>query len=72
MVGSDGGFFAFGDAGFHGSLPGIGIHTEHVVGMVANPAGTGYLLVGWDWRGRPARSPVDLGARASTGDRNCR
>ena len=45
-MGADGGFFTFGDAKFHGSLPGIHIHVKDVVGMVASPNGKGYLLVG--------------------------
>ena len=31
MVGNDGGVFAFGDAGFVGSLPGLGIHVTNIV-----------------------------------------
>ena len=34
MVGKDGGVFAFGDAGFVGSLPGIGIHVNNIVAVV--------------------------------------
>ena len=33
-VGSDGGVFAFGDAGFVGSLPGLGVQVNNVVGAV--------------------------------------
>jgi hypothetical protein len=31
MIGSDGGVFAFGDAGFVGSLPGVKIHMSNIV-----------------------------------------
>ncbi|HLN42068.1 MAG TPA: hypothetical protein VK215_06425 [Acidimicrobiales bacterium] len=31
MVGSDGGVFAFGDAGFVGWIPGLGIHVDNIV-----------------------------------------
>jgi hypothetical protein len=48
VVGSDGGVFTFGDARFRGSVPGLGIRTQHVVAMVASPTGAGYMLVGWD------------------------
>jgi hypothetical protein len=34
LVGSDGGIFAFGDAPFVGSLPGLGIQVTNVVGAV--------------------------------------
>jgi hypothetical protein len=34
MVGSDGGAFAFGDAGFVGSLPGLGVKVSDVVAVV--------------------------------------
>jgi hypothetical protein len=48
MVGADGGVFAFGDAGFVGSLPGLHIHVNDVVGVVATPDGKGYWMVGSD------------------------
>jgi hypothetical protein len=34
LIGSDGGVFAFGDAGFIGSLPGLGVRVSNVVGAV--------------------------------------
>ena len=34
LIGSDGGIFAFGDAGFVGSLPGDTVHVTDVVGAV--------------------------------------
>jgi hypothetical protein len=48
LIGADGGMFAFGDARFHGSLPGKGIRVDDIAGMVAAPSGAGYLLVGAD------------------------
>ncbi len=48
LVGADGGVFAFGDAGFFGSLPGIGIHVSNIVGIVPTPDGLGYWLIGAD------------------------
>jgi hypothetical protein len=41
--------FALGAAGFHGSLPAIGVApAEPIVGMAAHPDGDGYWLVGAD------------------------
>jgi hypothetical protein len=34
LIGADGGIFAFGDAGFVGSLPGVTVHVTDVVGAV--------------------------------------
>jgi len=34
LIGSDGGIFAFGDAPFVGSLPGLGVSVTDVVGAV--------------------------------------
>ena len=34
MVGSDGGVFGFGDAGYVGSLPGIGVRVSNIVALV--------------------------------------
>jgi hypothetical protein len=48
MVGSDGGVFAFGNAGFVGSLPGIGVHVNNVVGVVPTASRKGYWMVGSD------------------------
>jgi hypothetical protein len=48
-VGSDGGVFAFGDAGFYGSLPATHLTpTAPIVGMARTPDGRGYWLVGAD------------------------
>lgn len=47
LAGLDGGVFSFGNAPFHGSLPGIGVMGE-VVGMAAMSDGTGYWLLGAD------------------------
>ena len=40
---SDGGLFAFGDAGFFGSLGALTLN-EPIVGMAASPSGAGYWL----------------------------
>jgi hypothetical protein len=34
LIGSDGGVFAFGDASFIGSLPGLNVKVSNVVGAV--------------------------------------
>ena len=47
LVASDGGIFAFGDAGFYGSTGGITLNRP-VVGMAATPDGHGYWLVASD------------------------
>ena len=47
MTGSDGGVFGSG-APYEGSLPGVGVTVNDVVGMVATPTGRGYWLVGAD------------------------
>jgi type VI secretion system secreted protein VgrG len=50
LVGSDGGVFVFGQpgTGFYGSLPGIGVHVNDIVGMVPTGDKKGYYLVGSD------------------------
>ena len=55
---SDGGIFAFGDAGFYGSIPGAGLHpagsglphslNAPIVGMVPSSDGGGYFMVSSD------------------------
>jgi hypothetical protein len=45
LVGRDGGVFAFGDAQFVGSLPGLGI-TASIAGVAPTADGGGYLEVG--------------------------
>jgi len=47
LVGSDGGVFAFGDAGFYASLGSTGYYMP-IMGMSANPDGGGYWLVASD------------------------
>ena len=47
LVGSDGGVFTYGDAGFFGSAGGLHL-TAPVVGMASTPDGGGYWLVGSD------------------------
>jgi hypothetical protein len=51
LVGTDGGVFAFPvgqSSGYYGSLPGLGIHVDDIVGIIAAPDGGGYLLVAAD------------------------
>ncbi len=47
MVASDGGVFAFGDAGFHGSMGGHRLN-EPIVGIAPTPDGGGYWMVASD------------------------
>jgi hypothetical protein len=48
-VGTDGGVFAFGTAGFYGSLPGMGVKpAAPIVGMAKAPGDGGYWLIGAD------------------------
>ena len=47
LVASDGGIFAFGDAGFFGSTGAIKL-AKPIVGMAATPSGQGYWLVASD------------------------
>jgi ribosomal protein L24E len=47
LVASDGGIFAFGDAGFHGSMGGVPLNRP-VVGMSSTRDGNGYWLVASD------------------------
>ncbi len=49
LVGSDGGVFVFGQVGgFYGSLPGLGVHVNNIVGIVPTSDNKGYFLVGSD------------------------
>ena len=51
LAGSDGGVFVFPtgqSSGFYGSLPGLGIHVNNVVGLVPTNIDTGYDLAGSD------------------------
>jgi hypothetical protein len=58
LVASDGGIFSFGDAGFYGSIPGVGLHpagsglagslNAPIVGMVPTSTGQGYFMVASD------------------------
>ena len=45
MVASDGGVFAFGDARFEGSCPGIGGCSGAAVAVVPDASGNGYWLI---------------------------
>jgi len=47
QVASDGGIFAWGNAGFHGSTGGIRLN-QPIVGMAVHPSGEGYWLVARD------------------------
>ncbi|HVL92255.1 MAG TPA: hypothetical protein VM264_02830, partial [Acidimicrobiales bacterium] len=47
LVAADGGVFAFGDAGFHGSTGRIRLNRP-IVGMAPTPSGLGYWLVATD------------------------
>jgi hypothetical protein len=51
LVGQDGGVFVFPtgqSGGFYGSLPGLGVSVDDIVGMVPSPDDKGYFLVGRD------------------------
>src|SRR5690606_24128674 len=48
IVASDGGVFSFGNALFYGSLPGVGVNVNNVIGICARPQGDGYWLVASD------------------------
>ncbi|MEU8034087.1 PKD domain-containing protein [Streptomyces sp. NPDC049099] len=43
-----GGVFSYGDAPFHGSLPGLGVRVSNILGMARTPTNGGYWLVGRD------------------------
>jgi hypothetical protein len=47
LVGSDGGIFTFGDAGFYGSTGAMALNRP-IVGMASSPDGKGYWLVASD------------------------
>jgi hypothetical protein len=47
LVAADGGVFVFG-GGFYGSLPGLGVRVDNIVGMVPSSDYRGYFLVGSD------------------------
>jgi hypothetical protein len=47
IVGSDGGIFSYGDAGFHGSMGGTKLNAN-VVGIARTPDGNGYWLAAED------------------------
>ena len=65
LVASDGGVFAFGDAGFHGSAGDLALNRP-IVGMAATPDGGGYWLVASDGG---VFSYGDAAYYGSTGDR---
>jgi hypothetical protein len=48
IVHPDGGVFSYGTAPFYGSVPGLGLRLDDIVGIAATPDGRGYWLVGRD------------------------
>jgi hypothetical protein len=44
LAGADGGVFSFGNLGYHGSVPGDGVHISNAVGIAATPDGDGYWV----------------------------
>jgi hypothetical protein len=48
LTGADGGIFAFGHAGYYGSLPGLGVSVDDVRTMVSTADGRGYWLAAAD------------------------
>ena len=79
MVASDGGVFAFGDAHFAGSCPGIGGCSGAAVAVMPDASGNGYWLVTADaatstpsatrpTSGRPGPSPRPITSAVATPD----
>ena len=62
MVASDGGVFAFGDARFEGSCPGIGGCSGAAVAVVPDASGGGYWVVTSTGSVYPFGNAVDYGA----------
>ena len=48
LTGADGGVFAFGGAGYYGSLPSLGVHVSDVRALAPTGDGKGYWLTGAD------------------------
>ncbi len=48
LAAADGGVFAFGDAGYFGSLPALGVHVSDIRSFVSTVDGFGYSMVGAD------------------------
>ena len=48
MAGSDGAAYTFGSAAYEGSLPGLGVHVNNVVGVAETADGGGYWMVASD------------------------
>ncbi len=65
MVASDGGVFAFGDARFEGSCPGIGGCSGAAVAVVPDASGNGYWVVTSTGSVYPFGDAVDYGAPGS-------
>ncbi len=47
VLGSDGGIFSYGDAAFHGSVPGAGVQADSAL-MATTPSSNGYWILGTD------------------------
>jgi hypothetical protein len=47
-VAGDGGVFAYGAAQFYGSVPGVGVSVNNIIGMARTPSDKGYWVVGKD------------------------
>jgi hypothetical protein len=60
-VGADGGVFALGNAGYLGSLPGLGVNASGVA-LLPTRTGAGYVIVTTDGR------TVDFGDSPQFGD----
>ncbi len=67
MVASDGGVFAFGDARFEGSCPGIGGCSGAAVAVVPDASGQGYWLVTATGNVYTFGNAVDYGSPGSQG-----
>jgi hypothetical protein len=67
MVASDGGVFAFGDARFAGSCPGIGGCAGAAVAVMPDASGNGYWLVTQTGNVYAFGDASDLGAPGNTG-----
>jgi hypothetical protein len=65
LVGRDGGIFSFGDAGFVGSLPGIGV-SDTIVSVTPTADNRGYLMAGSGGRVYAFGDAPYLGDPAST------
>jgi 3D (Asp-Asp-Asp) domain-containing protein len=77
LAAADGGVFTFGDATFHGSLPGMGL-TQDIRDIAPSPSGDGYWLAAADggiysfgdalYRGRVVATSSQVAGLAATPD----